>query len=453
MAMEEASELPEEPTAPRRKTPLMLLAMGAAGLGGLLIGGIKSAGQEELRPTVEVTRAASFEGSSMVRALEEQRRAAQELERQQTVSTNATPSVAAAEGQVVHPAGTTGGATYVAPTDSVPRYAFAGGPSKCEELPSLEERLKCLDMQFVSETRESALKELGDALTSDDNLFGLDAPRARDSAGVPPVPAPVSVQSASSARQAQWGDVLEGAGGYGLEGRRGGPGGMASPTRDVNIEFHRTGGAEARPERRVSGLQKPETRYWLRAGSVLPCAFISGVTSQLPGQVEAQVTQNVYDSIDHRHLLIPAGSLLVGRPNSEVRPGQNRVQFAWTELHLPDGEFRELGGMAGADGAGLAGVGGKVNRHWGQKLGLALMTSTINVSFHLASPQPGIGTMQDSVSRGVGEGVVQTATEGLRRMMQVPDEITISPGQTCSVKVEQSLSFPRPYDDGKRWRR
>lgn len=444
MAMEEASELSEEPAAPRRKTPLMLLAVGAAGLAGLLIGGLKSAGQQEVRPTTEVTRAASFEGSSMVRALEEQRRAAQELERQRP-----PVETAALAAPVVQPAGTAVGATHVAPTDSVPRYAFAGGPSKCEELPSLEERLKCLDMQFVSETRESALKELGDALTSDDNLFGLDAPGPRDSAGVPPTSARVPVPSAPPARQVQWGDVLEGAGGYGLEGR----GGAASSTRDPNLEFHRTGGANARPERRVSGLQEPETRYWLRSGSVLPCAFISGVTSQLPGQVEAQVTQNVYDSIDHRHLLIPAGSLLVGRPNSEVRPGQNRVQFAWTELHLPDGEFRELGGMAGADGAGVAGVRGKVNRHWGQKLGLALMTSTINVSFHLASPQPGIGTMQDSVSRGVGEGVVQTATEGLRRMMQIPDEITISPGQVCSVKVEESLSFPRAYDDGKRWRR
>jgi type IV secretory pathway VirB10-like protein len=463
MSMVEAEAQEEElQERPRRKTPLWLLALGGAGLLAIVVVGLRATMRVE--PTVvkeSTTHAVAAESSSMVRVLEQQRFEAEERERllaeaaaQQKNAPVAGASSAGDRGMpAAVPAGASATGTYVPPTANVPRYAFGGGAG-CDEQPTLKERLACLDSQFTYETRRVRLKELGDSLTGNDNLYMMGSERRGRDDGTadasderrwrqpPPNPGNLWHQPTIG---------MGGSGGYGV----GGAGGADErrPSQDSSVEFHRTGGASVRPERQVGELQQAGSRYWLRAGSILPCAFISGVTSQLPGQVEAQITQNVYDSLDHRHLLIPAGSMLVGRPNPETRQGQNRIQFAWTELHLPDGEFRELGGMAGADGAGLAGVEGRVDRHWGRKLGLALMTSTINVAFHLATPPSGTGQLQDAVSQGVGQGVVQTATEGLRNMMQIPDEIVIRPGQSCSVKVEQSMAFPRPYEDGKRWRR
>lgn len=434
----------------RRKTPLWLLGAGAALLLAIIFIGFKREMKTDVTPVKELTqRGASVEGSSMARLLDQQRREAQEQERAAMLARAQAPSAPTTvgrEGQ--HATGdgneraSVGSAAYVAPTSAVPKYAFAGGEGDCDALATLAERMKCLDGEFVYETRKVHMKELGDTLTSDDNLFMVDDGQ-QGSEGPGTVPRQSSRDWTGLGSPTSFGDIAQLA-----------PRAAASePSRDTNVEFHRTGGAEVDPDRKVGEQVAPPSRFWLRSGSILPCSFISGVTSQLPGQVEAQITHNVYDSIDQRHLLIPAGSMLVGRPNPVTRQGQDRIQFAWTELHLPDGEFRELGGMAGADGAGMAGVEGKVNRHWGQKLGIALMSTSINVSYHLAAPQSTPGTPQDAVARGVGEGVVQVANENLRKMMEIPDEIIIKPAQTCSVKVERSMEFPRAYSDGKRWRR
>lgn len=447
MVMEAAVREGDSPEKPRLKTPLWLLAGGAALAGTIILVGLKSGMEPEVQTVKEVTtQGAPVEGSSMARLLEQQRRDVEATEAAEV----GKPPMAARGPEAAGPsaaAPSVAGAAYVEPTGTVPKYAFQGS-GKCDELATLEERLKCLDSQFVYETRSVRLKELGDSMTADDNLFIGEDPaseRSDDQHGAMP---PLEPGGWLPLRPLNGGDQ-----GSGTDIRPTGGQGNEPTSRDASARFHRTGGAEYELDGKASALKTPSTRFWLRSGSVLPCEFISGVTSQLPGQVEAQISYNVYDSIDQRHLLIPAGSVIVGRPNPEIGPGQDRIQFAWTELHLPDGEFRELGGMAGADGAGMAGVEGKVNRHWGRKLGLALMTSTINVSFHLAAPSPRTGSPQDAVAQGVGEGVVQTATENLRKMMQIPDEITIKPGQTCMVKVARSLEFPKAYSDGKRWRR
>lgn len=339
---------------------------------------------------------------------------------------------------------------YVPPTQHVPALSFAG--KECSERPTLEARMKCLDDKWLYQTRKAHLFELGDAMTDDEQQVLQQPARSGqgNAEGAAQTAGPHRPSALDFAREAGLqfngsGDLF-GGGGQG-DGAALGQGGRPN-SRDA---FYQSGGGAA-PRREVGRLKKPSTKYWLRAGSILPCALISGINSQLPGQVEAQVTQNVYDSIDHRHLLVPAGSTLVGRPNVNLAEGQSRVQLAWVELHLPNGEFRQLGGMTAADGAGTAGVRGKVNRHWGQKLGLALMSSSINVAFHLATPQPANG-FQDAVAQGVGEGVIQTANQGLQKMMRIPDEIHVPPGKTCQAKVERSMTFPRAYRDGKRWRR
>ena len=90
----------------------------------------------------------------------------------------------------------------------------------------------------------------------------------------------------------------------------------------------------------------------VQAGAVIPAALVTGLRSDLPGQITAQVTSNVYDSPTGRFLLIPQGARLIGEYDSRVAFGQSRVLLAWTRLILPNGRSIVLERQPGADAAG-----------------------------------------------------------------------------------------------------
>ena len=84
-------------------------------------------------------------------------------------------------------------------------------------------------------------------------------------------------------------------------------------------------------------LEGPASKYIVQAGSVIPAALLTGIRSDLPGQVTGQVTENVYDSPTGRYLLIPQGSKLTGGYDSQISFGQSRVLLVWTRLIFPNG--------------------------------------------------------------------------------------------------------------------
>ena len=108
----------------------------------------------------------------------------------------------------------------------------------------------------------------------------------------------------------------------------------------------------------------PSTPYMLRACFVIPATLISGINSDLPGQIVAQVSQNVYDTPVGRYLLVPQGSRLIGSYDSKVAYGQGRVLVAWQRIVFPDGKALDMGAMPGSDGAGYAGLADKTNNHY-----------------------------------------------------------------------------------------
>jgi type IV secretion system protein VirB10 len=109
-----------------------------------------------------------------------------------------------------------------------------------------------------------------------------------------------------------------------------------------------------------------------------------GINSDLPGQIMAQVAQNVYDTPTGKHLLIPQGSRLVGSYSSDVAYGQSRVLVAWQRIVFPDGKAMDIGTMPGADSAGYAGFNDQVNNHYLRLFGSAFLMSGVTP----ASPQP-----------------------------------------------------------------
>lgn len=110
---------------------------------------------------------------------------------------------------------------------------------------------------------------------------------------------------------------------------------------------------------RVLPQQSP---YELKRGSVIPATLITGINSDLPGRISAQVSQNVYDSATGHHLLIPQGTKLFGRYDSKVSLGQSRVLVVWTDIIFPNGSTLQIGGMAGTDAQGYGGFRDRVDR-------------------------------------------------------------------------------------------
>jgi len=122
-------------------------------------------------------------------------------------------------------------------------------------------------------------------------------------------------------------------------------------------------------------ISEPRSPYQIMAGSILPAVMISGINSDLPGDLMAQVRENVYDTVTGNYLLVPQGSRLFGTYDSGVVFGQDRVLFGWNRIVFPNGESIVLRGMAGVDSAGYAGLADTVNNHYMRLTGAILMSA------------------------------------------------------------------------------
>lgn len=184
-------------------------------------------------------------------------------------------------------------------------------------------------------------------------------------------------------------------------------------------------------------LVLPGSPNILQAGTFIPAALITGIRSDLPGQISAQVTQNVYDSPTGRILLIPQGARLLGEYDSEISAGQNRVLLAWNRLILPDGRSIQLGSQPGVDPAGMAGLQDRISHHWGNMLRAAAISTLFGVGSELVTGS------DDSLTRalryGTQDTVNQTGRQLVQREMNVPPTLTIRPGYPVRVLLTRDL--------------
>lgn len=184
-------------------------------------------------------------------------------------------------------------------------------------------------------------------------------------------------------------------------------------------------------------LQPPASPYVVQAGTVIAAALITGIRSDLPGTVTAQVTEHVYDSPTGRHLLIPQGSRLIGEYDSDIAFGQNRVLLVWTRLIYPDGRSIVLERLPAADPGGYAGLQDRVNRHWGRLFLAAGLSTLINVGGALQ------GDDEDDIARAIRESVQDQGEDiGGRiidRELDVPPTLTIRPGFPLRIIVQRDL--------------
>jgi type IV secretion system protein VirB10 len=242
-----------------------------------------------------------------------------------------------------------------------------------------------------------------------------------------------------------------GAGGAGGGGGAGGApsgGSGASARHDAflhaakEIEGQRSGTPGTR-------LDVPPSPYTLRAGTLIPGILLTGINSDLPGDVLAQVSRDVYDSEKQQTLLIPKGSRLLGTYDHQVAAGEVRLLVAWTRLILPDGRSLSLPGLELVDRQGQTGATGEVDTHWRRVFGNALLLSAISAGVQLSQPRqlsvlapPSAGQVAGGA---LGQELSGVASELLRRGMDVPPTITISQGQSFNVFLRADLVFAGPY--------
>ena len=200
-------------------------------------------------------------------------------------------------------------------------------------------------------------------------------------------------------------------------------------------------------ETRNSGnLQMPASPYQVMAGTVIPAALVTGIQSDLPGDVIATVTEPVYDTATGRYLLIPQGSRILGRYNSQVSYGQSRVQMVWDRIVLPDASSLGLDNLVGTDPAGRAGLEDRVDWHWGRVVAGAALTTLLGVGAELAAPENRQNGNRVVIAGrdGLQDSVNQVGQEMTRRNLNLQPTLTARPGLAVRVIVNRDLVL-RPY--------
>ncbi|MEO3388907.1 IncP-type conjugal transfer protein TrbI [Mesorhizobium sp. CAU 1741] len=196
-----------------------------------------------------------------------------------------------------------------------------------------------------------------------------------------------------------------------------------------------------------NGVVPQMSRFELKRGSVIPATLVTGINSDLPGLVSAQVSQNVYDSATGRHLLIPQGSKLFGRYDSHVSFGQDRVLAVWTDIIFPNGSTLQIGAMAGTDAAGYGGFNDRVDNHYARTFGAAILVALIGAGTETMIPRDrsSFGTAngaEDAARRSFAETFGKMSEQTISRNLNVQPTLEIRPGYRFNVMVDQDITFP-----------
>ncbi len=185
-------------------------------------------------------------------------------------------------------------------------------------------------------------------------------------------------------------------------------------------------------------LQAPVSPYQVLAGSIIAAALVTGINSDLPGMVKAQVTEPVYDTVTGQHLLIPPGSQLIGRYDSLIAHGQSRVLVIWQRLILPDGSSLVLDALPASDTAGYAGLKDSVDYHARRLVAGVALATLLGVGTELS-----LGDEESEIVRAIRQSAQQNTNRAGQRITErnltIQPTITIRPGWPLRVLVHRDL--------------
>lgn len=197
------------------------------------------------------------------------------------------------------------------------------------------------------------------------------------------------------------------------------------------------------------GIYNPHTLetlaspHQVMAGSVIAASLLTGLNSDLPGMVVAQVTENVFDTVTGRTLLIPQGSRLIGSYDSVVAFGQSRALLVWQRIILPDGSSIQIDNLPATDAAGYAGLADKVDLHTWQLLKGVVLSTLLGVGTELS-----LGDDESDLVRALRQSTQQSANQAGQQItsknLNIQPTITVRPGWPLRIIVHKDLLL-RPW--------
>jgi len=214
---------------------------------------------------------------------------------------------------------------------------------------------------------------------------------------------------------------------------------------DPNLQSRKIAFAEKGPDRAIYNpysLEIPVSPFQVMAGTLIPASLVTAVNSDLPGAVIAQVTQPVYDTVTGAHLLIPQGTRLLGRYQSEVSAGQDRTLILWERMIFPDGRSLRIAEPA-TDASGAGGVADRTDNHWRRVFTAAGLATILGVGAELGSES------EDDIARAIRRGTADTINQAGQRVVErnlgIQPTIRIRPGWPVRVLVTRDLILA-PYE-------
>ena len=200
----------------------------------------------------------------------------------------------------------------------------------------------------------------------------------------------------------------------------------------------------------------PVSAYELKAGALLPCVLISGLNSDLPGNLIAHISENVWDTSTGHYLLIPRGSRLIGTYDNQITYGQNRALVIWSRLIFPDGSSLLLDNLQGSDQGGYSGFKARVDRHWGTLITSALMVSLLGAGVELASNRNNNNnnnnnnkSVSDIFAERAANAISQALTQIINKNMNRQPTLTVRPGYRFTVFVQHDIIFPKVWNEAQ----
>ncbi|MEJ6780962.1 TrbI/VirB10 family protein [Aminobacter sp. Piv2-1] len=207
-----------------------------------------------------------------------------------------------------------------------------------------------------------------------------------------------------------------------------------------NMQDRKLAFVNAEADRRIISpdrVQDKASPYIVQAGTIIPAALITGINSDLPGQITAQVTEHIYDSPTGSHLLIPQGARLIGQYDSQVAFGQRRVLLVWSRIVMPDGTSILLERLQGSDTEGFSGLEDKVDHHWGQLFRAAALSTLLGIGTQLSIDEE--SEIARAIRESAQDSVSDIGQQIVRRQLNIQPTLTVRPGFPIRIIVNRDL--------------
>lgn len=221
--------------------------------------------------------------------------------------------------------------------------------------------------------------------------------------------------------------------------------GLAPPPATPTAQDRQNAFLNAATDRRTVAPDRvaaPTSPNILQAGAVISAALITGIRSDLPGQITAQVTENIYDSPTGRILLVPQGTRVIGQYDNNVQFGQSRVLLVWNRLIFPNGRSIVLERQPGADAEGYAGLQDGADYHWWDLAKAAGLSTLLSVAAELATNED--DRLIQAIRNGGQDTINDAGQQIIRRQLNIAPTLTIRPGFPVRVIVTRDLAL-EPY--------